>query len=168
MRVASGSNSHGERSRRASAGKRAASALPSASRSSAGASRAISASSASRESSSVTLRAPAATSRAATPKRPAPSLTATRQAVSEAASKVSSVSVPGVTTRTTSRFTGPLPPTSPVCSQIATGTPRRTSRERWLSSAWYGIPAIGIGLPPLLPRAVRVMSSSSAARLASS
>ena len=39
--------------------------------------------------------------------------------------------VPGVTMRTTSRVTGPLPlPTTPVCSQIATGSPCFTSRAR--------------------------------------
>ncbi len=42
-----------------------------------------------------------------------------------------SVSVPGVTTRTTLRSTGPLAaPTSPTCSQIATDSPMRISRPR--------------------------------------
>ena len=42
-----------------------------------------------------------------------------------------SVSVPGVTTRTTLRSTGPLAaPTSPTCSQIATDSPSLISRPR--------------------------------------
>ena len=47
---------------------------------------------------------------------------------------VLSVSVPGVTTRTTLRSTGPLPapaaPASPTCSQMATASPSRMSRAR--------------------------------------
>ena len=47
------------------------------------------------------------------------------------ASRSLSVSVPGVTMRTTLRSTGPLPaPTSPTCSQIATDSPARTSLAR--------------------------------------
>ena len=43
-------------------------------------------------------------------------------------SSASSVTVPGVTTRTTLRSTGPLAVAgSPICSQIATDSPRRTS-----------------------------------------
>ncbi len=42
-----------------------------------------------------------------------------------------SVSVPGVTTRTTLRSTGPLPaPTSPTCSAIATDSPILIRRAR--------------------------------------
>ena len=41
-----------------------------------------------------------------------------------------SVSVPGVTMRTTPRSTGPLPVTSPICSQMATDSPKRMSLAR--------------------------------------
>ena len=42
-----------------------------------------------------------------------------------------SVTVPGVTTRTTLRSTGPLlAPTSPTCSQIATDSPSLIRRPR--------------------------------------
>jgi hypothetical protein len=47
------------------------------------------------------------------------------------ASSSESVTVPGVTTRTTLRSTGPLlAPTSPTCSAIATASPSLTSRAR--------------------------------------
>ena len=45
-------------------------------------------------------------------------------------SSAMSVSVPGVTTRITLRSTGPLPPTSPTCSQMATDSPSLISRAR--------------------------------------
>ena len=46
-------------------------------------------------------------------------------------SRESSTSVPGVTTRTTCRSTGPLDfAGSPTCSQMATDSPRRTRRAR--------------------------------------
>jgi hypothetical protein len=84
-------------------------------------------------------------------------------------SSASSVTVPGVTTRTTSRRTGPLSaPTSPTCSQIAADSPRRTSRARYWSSACTGTPAIGIGAPADSPRWVSVMLSSFAPLRASS
>ena len=51
--------------------------------------------------------------------------------VSFSSSSASSVSVPGVTTRTTSRSTGPLLfAGSPTCSQIATDSPSLMSRAR--------------------------------------
>jgi hypothetical protein len=48
-----------------------------------------------------------------------------------ASSRPSSVTVPGVTTRTTRRSTGPFESAgSPICSQIATDSPLRTSFAR--------------------------------------
>ncbi len=48
-----------------------------------------------------------------------------------ASSRASSVTVPGVTMRTTSRLTGPFcAPTAPVCSQMATLSPNFSRRER--------------------------------------
>ncbi len=59
-----------------------------------------------------------------------------------------SVSVPGVTTRTTLRSTGPLLVAgSPICSQIATLSPSLTSLPRYCSTATTGTPAILIGAP---------------------
>ncbi len=79
------------------------------------------------------------------------------------------MTVPGVTTRVTRRSTGPLLVAgSPICSQIATDSPCRIRRARYWSTAWNGTPAIGIGAPADAPRAVSVMSSSRAARSASS
>jgi hypothetical protein len=67
----------------------------------------------------------------ARPKRLATRLTATRTESLFSASRSVSVSVPGVTMRTTLRSTGPLvAPTSPTCSQIATDSPSRTSLAR--------------------------------------
>ncbi|MNT57500.1 hypothetical protein D3C72_1948710 [compost metagenome] len=84
-------------------------------------------------------------------------------------SSAASVSVPGVTMRTTLRSTGPLLVAgSPICSQIATDSPSFTSRARYWSAEWKGMPAIRIGTPFEAPRAVSVMSSTRAAFSASS
>ena len=86
-----------------------------------------------------------------------------------ASSRAGSVSVPGVTTRTTLRSTGPLLVAgSPICSQIATLSPSLTSFARYCSSDTTGTPAIFTGAPPEAPRWVSVMFSSRAARSASS
>jgi hypothetical protein len=105
----------------------------------------------------------------ARPQRCAWRATAARTASLFSARRSLSVIVPGVTMRTTLRSTGPfVAPTSPTCSQIATDSPSLTSRDRYVSTAWTGTPAIGIGSPALAPRAVSVMSSSRWPRLASS
>jgi hypothetical protein len=84
-------------------------------------------------------------------------------------SSASSVTVPGVTMRTTSRSIGPLVlPGSPRCSQMATLCPLRTSFTRYESSVTAGTPAMGMGAPAEAPRWVRAMSRSWAARFASS
>ncbi len=68
--------------------------------------------------------------------------------------------VPAVTTRTTLRSTGPLLVAgSPICSQIATGSPSFTSLARYCSSACTGTPAMRTGAPADWPRVVRVMPS---------
>ncbi len=86
-----------------------------------------------------------------------------------ACSSAMSVSVPGVTTRTTLRSTGPLlVDGSPICSQIATLSPRRTRRARYCSTDTTGTPAMRTGTPADTPRAVSVMPSRRAARSASS
>ena len=145
------------------------SAASSASSSSAGFSRSSSPPSAARPAPSRTVKRPAATSSQASPKRlPSRARAATRVS-SRSVSSAASVTVPGVTMRTTWRSSGPLEPgTSGSCSQIATLSPRRTSRARYASTAWKGTPAIGIGSPADWPRAVSVMSRSAAARRASS
>ena len=57
--------------------------------------------------------------------------TAANKVSRRCSSSASSVTVPGVTTRTTWRSTGPLDfAGSPICSQIATDSPLRTSRAR--------------------------------------
>ena len=54
-----------------------------------------------------------------------------------ASSKASSLTVPGVTTRTIRRSTGPLAAVgSPTCSAMATDSPSRTSLPRYDSAAW--------------------------------
>jgi hypothetical protein len=84
-------------------------------------------------------------------------------------SRLASVSVPGVTMRAMARSTGPLEVAgSPTCSTMTTDSPIFTSRARYCSTAWKGTPAIGIGWPADWPRCVCVMSSSRAARIASS
>lgn len=57
---------------------------------------------------------------------------------------------------------------SSTWSQIATLSPSLSSRARYPSSAWCGTPHIGASLSVPFWRAVRVSSSSSAARFASS
>ncbi len=85
-----------------------------------------------------------------------------------AGSSAESVRVPGVTTRTTLRSTGPLEVAgSPTCSQMATDSPSFTRRARYCSSAWKGTPAMRMGWPAEAPRVVSVMSRSFAARSAS-
>ena len=80
-----------------------------------------------------------------------------------------SVSVPGVTTRTTLRSTGPLLVAgSPICSQIATLSPSLTSLPRYCSTATTGTPAILIGVPADAPREVSVRFSKREPRSASS
>ena len=82
--------------------------------------------------------------------------------------RLASVSVPGVTMRTTLRSTGPLlVEGSPICSQTATDSPSRSNFARFCSSDTTGTPAIGIGSPALTPRRVNVMPSRGAARSAS-
>ena len=86
-----------------------------------------------------------------------------------ASSSAGSVRVPGVTTRTTLRSTGPLLVAgSPICSQIATLSPSFTSFARYCSTDTTGTPAIFTGAPPEAPRDVSVMLSRRAARSASS
>ena len=103
----------------------------SASSSSAGSSRSSSACSASAPSSfACTLKRPPARSSHARPNCRGVAASAPRAAgVSRrSSSSASSVTVPGVTTRTTSRSTGPLLVAgSPICSQIATDSPSCTS-----------------------------------------
>jgi hypothetical protein len=84
----------------------------------------------------------------------------------------SSVSVPGVISRTTSRLTTPLASAaSSVCSQMATLYPAAIIRRRYPSTEWNGTPAIGMASsapgPPLL-RLVRATPSTLAASCASS
>ena len=88
--------------------------------------------------------------------------TATSRQSRLASSRSASVSVPGVTMRSTLRSTGPLLVAgSPICSQIATDSPSFiSSREVAARPRGSGTPAIGIGAPADCPRAVSVMSSS--------
>jgi hypothetical protein len=136
---------------------------------SAGRRRSSSAAIASRPVASSAWKRPLASSIQASPKL-SPAMDSAASSVSRrSSSSASSVTVPGVTTRTTCRSTGPLAfAGSPICSQIATDSPLRTARARYVSSVCTGTPAIGIGSPADWPRAVSVMSSSRAARRASS
>ena len=82
---------------------------------------------------------------------------ASRQRSDFSGKRSESVRVPGVTTRTTLRSTGPLLVAgSPICSQIATDSPSLIRRARYCSTEWKGTPAILIGLPLEEPRWVRV------------
>ena len=98
-----------------------------------------------------------------------PAATASSSASLLSASRSLSVSVPGVTTRTTLRSTGPLlAPTSPTCSQIATDSPeldqpRQVALDRVHRHAGHRDRRAAAG-----PRAVSVMSSRRAAFFASS
>ena len=58
-------------------------------------------------------------------------------------------------------------PTMAVLERIATDKPSFTSLARYCCSDTTGTPAIGIGLPPLLPRAVSVIPSKREASSAS-
>ncbi len=93
--------------------------------------RAIQASSASAGHSASRSSAPVTLSQARPQKLRVPACTASSVASALSLSSSASVSVPGVTTRTTLRSTGPLEaPTSPTCSQIATDSPSLMSRPR--------------------------------------
>ena len=95
--------------------------------------------------------------------------TASRGRSTREGSKFSSVKVPGETMRTILRSTGPLLVAgSPICSQIATDSPRATKRAKYCSIACTGTPAIGIGSPFEVPRLVKVKLSILAVRTASS
>ena len=110
--------------------------------SSTGCRRASSAASASVLSGSLTVKRPPARSTTARPASGAPGLRAPPRALPGihsattsvsrcASSRASSVTVPGVTTRTTARSTGPFDLAgSPICSQMATLSPLRTRRAR--------------------------------------
>ncbi len=113
----------------------------------------------------LTLKRPADRSSHANPKRPwVPQMLANKLS-RRSSSSASSVTVPGVTMRTTSRSIGPLVlPGSPRCSHIATDSPLRTSLARYVSRVTAGTPAIGIGAPAEAPRWVSAMSSNAAAR----
>ncbi len=126
-----GSKCHGGRRRTPAApSSHAGTSTPSGSSSSAGFKRSSSACNASRSASSVRLNRPPARSSQASPIAGA-STTAASSRVSLSSSSAASVSVPGVMTRTTSRATGPLLVAgSPICSQIATDSPSRTSLAR--------------------------------------
>ena len=90
-------------------------------------------------------------------------------------SNVSSVRVPGVTSRTIARSTSALDPRAlrasaglSVCSAMATRWPARISRARYDSAEWTGTPHIGIGSPASSPRLVSAISRLAEAALASS
>ena len=118
---------------------------------------------------SSTRKAPEASDSQASPTRGPAGATASSTFSRRSSSRAASVSVPGVTMRVTCRSTGPLASAgSPICSQMATDSPRRISRARYCSAAWKGTPAMGMGSPADMPRRVRVMSSSRAAFCASS
>ena len=117
---------------------------------------------------SITVRLPLASAIHAMPAVAPVTCTAASRLSRDAASSAESVMVPGVTMRVTLRSTGPFEVAgSPTCSQMAADSPAFTSLARYGSSAWYGTPAMRIGWPPELPRAVSVMSRSFAARSAS-
>ncbi|MNT40765.1 hypothetical protein D3C72_1770980 [compost metagenome] len=93
--------------------------------------RAIQASSASAGHSASRSSAPVTLSQARPQKLRVPACTASSSESLLSLSSSESVSVPGVTTRTTLRSTGPLlAPTSPTCSQMATDSPSLISRAR--------------------------------------
>ncbi len=78
-----------------------------------------------------TVKRPAARSSQARPNRSPSKATAATRVSRRSSNNASSVTVPGVMTRTTSRCTGPLDLAgSPNCSQIATLSPLRTSLAR--------------------------------------
>ncbi len=79
-----------------------------------------------------------------------PNATAARWLSARPSISASSVSVPGVISRTTSRRTTPLAAAgSSICSHRATRWPAAIIFRRYPSTAWNGTPAIGIssGLP---------------------
>ena len=80
-----------------------------------------------------------------------------------------STTVPGLTTLVTPLLTRPFVLFgSSSCSQIATRCPFFINLFRYVSKAWYGTPANGIGLSEFLSLAVREISKSFATILASS
>ncbi len=79
---------------------------------------------------------PAARLSQASPSLPCATCTASNQLSRFSSSSAESVSVPGVTIRTTLRSTGPLLVAgSPICSQIATDSPNFTNRAKYDSTA---------------------------------
>jgi len=104
---------------------------PSASSSSAGFSRSSSAASPWRPSPCSTVKRPAARSSHASPKRSPSRARAPTRVSRRSSRRAVSVTVPGVTMRTTCRSRGPFElDGSPSCSQIATLSPLRTSLAR--------------------------------------
>ena len=108
-----------------------------------------------------------ASAKAASPPSPAgPRKIAVRKLCARASSRLSSVSVPGVTRRTTSRRTTALGPRfrasagSSICSQTATRWPCAIRRWRYSSAAWIGTPHMGMSWPRCLPRLVSAMPSA--------
>ena len=100
------------------------------------------------------------TSTNASPAPPRSTIAAARKLFDLAGSSPSSINVPGVMTRTTSRRTSPFAGTSPIWSQIATRWPCSISRATYPSAAWYGTPAIGMRSPRPMSRPVRTISST--------
>lgn len=77
------------------------------------------------------LNSPLASDSQARPSTPLTILTASTRLSRLSSSSAASVSVPGVTMRTTLRSTGPLAKAgSPICSAMATDSPIFTSRAR--------------------------------------
>src|SRR5438309_1556547 len=126
------SKCHGGRVRSAVPdGVTGSSPAPSACSSSAGRSRSSSPASPWRPSPCSTVKRPAATSSQASPKRPPSRATAATRVSWRSSRSAASVTVPGVTMRTTARSTGPFEAAGSVsCSQMATLSPLRTSRAR--------------------------------------
>ena len=112
-------------------GGRSALDWSSRSSSSAGRRRSSSAASVAGPRASSTVKRPELSSSQARPKRSPSRRSAARKVARLLSSRASSVTVPGVTTRTTCRSTGPFDLAgSPICSQIATDSPRRSKRPR--------------------------------------
>ena len=127
---------------------------------SAGRNRSIASSSFSEVGNSSTANSPVERSRSA---RPSPETAAMKLFV-VSSSNPSSVTVPGVTMRVTSRRTSPFASFgSSTWSQSAAVFPARISFARYAFRAWCGTPHIGWS-----PRCVRVAPSIGAATIASS
>ena len=110
--------------------------------------------------SSMSSRSPMLASKATTPARPCPAITATHRSTASSARSSASTAVPALSTRVTSRRTSLPPSASPTWSHITTRIPAPRSLRTWCVAAWNGTPHMGT-----LPAAPKLRPVSATPRI---